>query len=269
MAFQLKVSNSLEQLAAKLCIDLQSTPQDVFQPIYIITQTEGMNNWLKIQMADRIGIAANCQYLKPNDLINKIYYLSGGAFSQTLSVESLNWLLFKLLGEEVFVKKYPSISAYYFNGEPDHDVKRMALAEKISDLFDQYQIYRPEMIQRWNDDLPGNIEDDEWQKELWVNAKIITEKKFPDKTLIGKAIEQALENPDNVERLQKKMPVIYLFGISLITEYHLQIFQELAKHIDIKFLLLNPYLKSKIETWFLNYANNTIKNLPAKNIRST
>jgi len=240
MAFQLKVSNSLEQLAAKLCIDLQSTPQDVFQPIYIITQTEGMNNWLKIQMADRIGIAANCQYLKPNDLINKIYYLSGGAFSQTLSVESLNWLLFKLLGEDAFIKKYPSISGYYFNGEPDNDVKRMALAEKISDLFDQYQIYRPEMIQRWNDDLPGNTEDDEWQNELWVNAKIITEKKFPDKTLIGKAIEHALENPDNVERLQKKMPVIYLFGISLITEYHLQIFQELAKYIDIEFLLLNP-----------------------------
>ena len=82
MAFQLQVSNSLNELAKSLCETLQSNPPDVFQPTYIITQTDGMNNWLKLQMADRIGIAANCSFLKPNDLINKIYFLLGGTFAQ-------------------------------------------------------------------------------------------------------------------------------------------------------------------------------------------
>lgn len=239
MAFQLQVSNSLNQLAERLCADLRSAHKDVFQPVYIITQTDGMNNWLKLQIAHKIGIAANCQFLKPNDLINKIYYLLDGSASQTLSAENLNWLLFKLLNEEDFVQKYPAIAAYYKNDEPDKEVKRMALAQKVGDLFDQYQIYRADMIQQWNDHSFIETGEDEWQKYLWVNAKKMLHN-FPDKTVLREDIEKGLSNPKLKEKLQQKMPVIYLFGISLITEYHLQLFQELAKSIDIHFLLLNP-----------------------------
>ena len=240
MAFQLQVSNSLNELAKSLCETLQSNPPDVFQPTYIITQTDGMNNWLKLQMADRIGIAANCSFLKPNDLINKIYFLLGGTFAQSLSAENLNWLLFKLLSEENFTKNYPTIAAYYVNNDPDKDVKRMALAEKVADLFDQYQIYRPDMILKWNDEITSTTPIADWQQALWINAKKLMKESFPDKTTIGKEIETALNKTGNGEKLSKKIPVIYLFGISLITEYHLQIFQQLAKYIDINFFLLNP-----------------------------
>ena len=240
MAFYLQVSNSLEQLAKKLGSCILTMQQDVFQPVYLVTQTEGMNNWLKMQLAEQIGIAANCSFLKPNDLVNRIYFLVGGSFTQNLSADNLNWLLYKLLGEEHFIARYPSIAAYYGNEAEDKEVKRMALAKKVSDLFDQYQVYRPEMIQRWNNDLPGFSGDDAWQKELWLSAKKVVSDKFPDKTLIGKKIKEALKSDEHTQRLQRKMPAVYLFGISMITEYHLEIFQELAEHIDIYFLLLNP-----------------------------
>ena len=72
MAFKLQVSNSLKILADKLCSDLKVPNQSVFQPNYIVTQTEGMNNWLKLQIADTIGIAANCNFLKPNDILRSV-----------------------------------------------------------------------------------------------------------------------------------------------------------------------------------------------------
>ena len=240
MAFQLQVSNSLNQLAKSFCETLQADPPDVFQPIHIVTQTDGMNNWLKLQIADRIGIAANCNFLKPNDLINKIYFMLGGSFTQTLSADNLNWLIFKLLSEDEFIKNYPKIASYYINDEADKDVKRMALAEKVSDLFDQYQIYRPDMIQKWNDEISSEKFIDDWQQALWTNAKKLMKDTFPDKTTIGKEIENALNKTGNGEKLKKKLPAIYLFGISLITEYHLKVFQQLANYIDINFLLLNP-----------------------------
>ena len=239
MAFKLQVSNSLKILADKLCSDIKIPNQSVFQPNYIVTQTEGMNNWLKLQIADTIGIAANCNFLKPNDLINQIYYLLGGTAVQSLSAENLNWLLFKLLAEKDFIKRFPSIAAYYTNETPDKEVKRMALAEKVSDLFDQYQIYRPDMINGWNDDLPTASSDQEWQKFLWRSAKELTPA-FPDKTTQEKEIKAGLSDLKFKQRLQQKMPTIYLFGISIITEYHLNIFYHLAEHIDIDFLLLNP-----------------------------
>ena len=240
MAFHLKVSNSLEQLAERLCSDLNFIQKTAFQPDYIITQTEGMNTWLKVQMAERNGIAANCRFLKPNDIINQIHYLVSGSFNQSLSADNLNWLIFKLLAKQEFVTKYPAIAAYYVNESPDRDVKRMALAEKVADLFDQYQIYRQDMIQNWNENQIGGVADTEWQKELWLKAAELAGENFPDKTIISKNIKAALSNPDNITRLTQKMPVIYLFGISLVTSYHLEIFEQLAKHIDIHFLMLNP-----------------------------
>ncbi len=239
--FYLQVSNSLNQLADKLSEEIKSQQQSVFQPVYIVTQTEGMNSWLKLRIAELMGIAANIQFLKPNDLINQVYFILGGPFTKSLSSDDLNWLLYKVLGEKEFIEKFPRISDYYNYEGIDKEVKRMALAEKVADLFDQYQIYRPDMIQSWNQDkLFTRHEEEKWQKELWQRTKNISPELFPDKTLIGKYIHDALKNPEQTERLKQKMPFIYLFGISVITEYHLEIFQNLSRYIDIHFLLLNP-----------------------------
>src|SRR5690242_3761900 len=108
MALFLKVSNSLESLASGLSKSIAMSPNSVFEPDYIITQTEGMNNWLKLQLAARLGIAANCRYLKPNDFVNYLYRLLNGPFTDTLSGENLNWLLFQLLGEKTFINKFPA-----------------------------------------------------------------------------------------------------------------------------------------------------------------
>lgn len=239
--FYLQVSNSLNQLADKLSAEINAQKHSVFQPVYIITQTEGMNSWLKLRIAQHIGIAANIQFLKPNDLINQIYFILGGSFTKSLSSDDLNWLLYKVLGEKEFIENFPRISDYYNYEGIDKEVKRMALAEKVADLFDQYQIYRPDMIESWNQDkLLTRHEEEKWQKQLWQRTKNLYQALFPDKTLIGKYIYDTLKNPEQTERLKQKMPVIYLFGISVITEYHLEIFQNLSKYIDIHFLLLNP-----------------------------
>ena len=49
MSLQINGSNSLEQLAVQLSKELHRQQNHVFQPQYIVTQTQGMNNWLKIK----------------------------------------------------------------------------------------------------------------------------------------------------------------------------------------------------------------------------
>src|SRR5690606_5593360 len=112
MSFQLIVSNSLKSLADSLSQKIQ-IETSVFQPIYVVTQTEGMNAWLRLQIAEKLGIAANIQFLKPNDIINLIYKNLGGNYIQSISTHDMNWLLYKLLGEKEFIEKYPNISSYY------------------------------------------------------------------------------------------------------------------------------------------------------------
>ncbi|RYG50457.1 MAG: hypothetical protein EOO01_10670 [Chitinophagaceae bacterium] len=228
MSFSLYTSNSLEGLAQKLTENLQET-RDVFQPQFIVTQTEGMTNWLKFQLAERMGIAANCRFRQPNDVILHIYELLGGERSSLLSTQQVKWLLYELLGEEAFGQKFGAIKAYF--GEDA--VKRLGLAEKTADLFDQYQIYRPEMIEEWNHERG---EPEEWQAFLWKRAKEKAGISLPDKTLIGKYIREGLLTKEGQQAIQK-ISSIHFFGLSILTAYHLQLLSEAANYIDIHFHL--------------------------------
>jgi len=236
MSLQINGSNSLEQLAAQLSKELQSQQNHVFQPQYIVTQTQGMNNWLKIKIAGNLGIVANCKFLKPNELVNEIYYKLGSQNKHPLSAEVLQWVLFTLLAKKEFQDEFRQIANYYTND----DVKRMALAEKVADLFDQYQVYRAEMIRDWNENTTGFDANNGWQKFLWVKAKDILGDSMPDKTVMGKSIIEALKQPEQQKKLKALIPNIHVFGLSIITTYHVHIFYELAKIVNVTFHLLNP-----------------------------
>lgn len=246
MALQLYVSHSLNDLADHFCNDLNAQPKAVFQPVFIITQTEGMNTWLKYQLAARLGIAANYKYLKSQDIINHVYFLLGGNSSETLSAENLSWILFQLLDKDEFKNKYLSVSGYYTIDAPDKDVKRMALAEKIADLFDQYQIYRADMIEKWNANLEAS-DAVEWQEWLWKTTKLLLGDKLPDKTNISQFIIEQLQVPAQQQKLRARMPVIYLFGLSITTSYHLQLYHAIGQWVEVKFHLVNP---APAQYWF-------------------
>lgn len=258
MSFQLIVSNSLKSLAHSLSNHIQ-TEESVFQPIYVVTQTDGMNAWLKLKIAEKLGISANIQFLKPNDIINLIYKNLGGTYIQSISTHDMNWLLYKLLSEKEFIEKHPNISSYYEFAGIDKDIKRMALAERVADLFDQYQVYRTEMIEEWN---RGEGEE-HWQKDLWVKARTMAAADFPDKTLVGKYILENLNDADKVEVVKKKIPNIYFFGLSLMTNFHLQIFYAIAQHIDLYFLMQNP---APNDYWYEDKSEKVIDYLKRKKI---
>lgn len=242
MGLQLYVSNSLEELSIKLNEAFKRRKLNVFEPDYIVTQTEGMNNWLKLQIANdpQIGIAANVRFLKPNDLIHRAYYLLGGEFTATLSSENLCWLLYKILGEEDFTRRFPVIAAYYQEDDGNKAVKRMALAEKVADLFDQYQIYRTDYIESWNQAPLKATNSEEWQKYLWVRAKALAGHQMADKTQQGRFIIEQLMQSGELDDLVTLMPEVHLFGISITTSYHLRVLEALAQHINVTFYIQNP-----------------------------
>lgn len=240
MALYLKVSNSLTNLAAGLAENLQQAGNSVFQPHYIITQTEGMNNWLKLQLADRLGITANCRFMKPNDLLHQLYMLLGGPYSEVLSPQNLSWLIFKLLGQEEFIAKFPKVAAYYVTEQADSDLKRMSLAEKVADLFDQYQVYRPEMIQAWTNTDTPDLASAGWQHWLWVKVKQLSGGSLPDKTIVGNFILDALKSNTAKTGLKSRIPAVHLFGLSIITAYHVKILHELSGYLDVYFHIINP-----------------------------
>lgn len=280
MSIQLKVSDSLNSLADELCRHIWNE-NSVFRPVYIVTQTEGMNNWLKHRIAAKIGIAANIEFVKPNEIINKVFQLLGGTYRDSLSAHNLNWLLYSLLKNPDFISEFPQIADYYKDevSETQKDVKRMALAEKVADLFDQYQIYRTDMVKSWNENHSFYTDDwarskqrkyelkalqdaESWQKALWQMTQQLAGEHFPNKTEIGDFILQSTQDEERMERFVKKMPRLYFFGLSLITEYHLQIFEKLSDRIELHFLVQNP---APLDYWFEERSEKVIAFLKQKN----
>ncbi|MFZ9299754.1 MAG: exodeoxyribonuclease V subunit gamma [Chitinophagaceae bacterium] len=238
MGIHLSVAHNLKPLAKKMASDLRYTDHhDVFTSQWIVTQTEGMNSWLRQYLAKENEIAANIRFEKPNDIINRIYYLLGeGKKRNAIDTETLKWSLFNLLNEQEFQDRFPEIAAYYIGNA----IRQIAFAGELADIFDQYQIYRFDSIEQWNQQWINGTPAEEWQSWLWIRSKEKLNESFRDKTEIAKTILDRLASEEAQKRIQQIIPSLHFFGMAVITPYYLRIFHELAKYIDIYFYLINP-----------------------------
>lgn len=238
MSIAIYTSNSMHILASAMVEAVGERNTPVFTPRYIITQTEGMNNWLKHQMATQLGIAANLIFLNPGAIIEQIFTRLGGSYGNKIKRQHLDWLIFVILGKDSFKNQFP-VQAKYYAGD---ELKQWEFAVKLTDLFDQYQIYRSHTVSRWNemesiDLLKG---DEKWQAYIWRALKLHTHNEVLDITEIKRFILEQLKTSKAQEQLKLFLPELILFGISIITPVHLELFFELSKFIDIKWYLTNP-----------------------------
>lgn len=236
MSIELYASNALESLADKLSANLKEDKFDVFTKPFIVTQTEGINSWLKIQLAEKLGIVSNVALVSPTDVVSTVFTALGGGFQQTMQSEYLKWLVFEMLGEKDFADTFPKIAAYFTNNES----KRLSLAKKAADLFDQYQIYRPEKITEWSNGITETDTDLQWQSFLWYKIKTKHSDQLSDKTEIAEKIIELLEDEKHQKALIKKIPRLYFFGMAIITPFYLKLFYALSRHIPVRFYLINP-----------------------------
>ena len=237
MALSVNVSNSLEALSTAFAADLKASTNNVFQPYRIVSQTQGMNNWLIQHLAQELGILANAEFLQPNDIFTSLYKSLGGRGKRRLDTETLRWNIFSALNDPAFIQQFPEIADYYHNDAR----KRMALAEKTADLFDQYQVYRPEMIRSWNQSqLCTTFSDEKWQQYLWSTIKSKLQSAYFDKLGYFDYIQNALLDPNSIQLIQERLPDIYFFGISIISPFHVSFFQLIAAHTNVHFYILNP-----------------------------
>ena len=119
------------------------------------------------------------------------------------------------------------------------------LSRQIANLFDQYCIYRPNMILRWE---AGNGSG--WQAELW---RLLTRgQPASHKAAMQRRFFSALRDA-GTERILKLPQRIAVFGISTLPLFHMQVLAALAEHCEVNLFLMNPSqeywaeIKSKYE----------------------
>ncbi len=236
---KLYTSNRLEILADRLASLAAEPLSSPFKPEVIVVQSKGMERWLSMKLAERLGIWSNCVYYFPNRIIMEIFKqvipeISEGRIFNT---EIITWQIMKILPGCVSKPGFEDLNNYLNSG--DKTFKSFQLSSKIADTFDQYLTYRPDMITDWD-----RGEGEDWQAALWRLLK--KELPHPLPPELRKKFLESIGSPENNNFNLKNFNFkllperITVFGISSMPVFHVDILSALSDYIDVNFFFMNP-----------------------------
>ncbi|MBN1007485.1 exodeoxyribonuclease V subunit gamma [Amphritea pacifica] len=242
--FQIYHSNKLD-LQKDLLVQLISRHplHDPFQPETILVQSPGMAQWLKLELAETLQIAANVDFPLPASFLWSSFtaVLDNVPPRSAFNKEALTWGLMELLPQQLSLPEFAPLQRYL-----DQDVgqyKLYQLCGKIADIFDQYLVYRPEWIASWEagDDLPEISRSQPWQPILWRTLQ---------QHILGLGLSHwhrgnmfngfvAALNAGTFDLTQ--LPArLFVFGISALPQNFVEALQALGQRIDVHLMVCNP-----------------------------
>jgi exodeoxyribonuclease V gamma subunit len=238
----------------------------------ILVQSNGIAQWLKLALAaDRdpdtgsggCGIAAALEISLPSRFIWQAYRAVLGASSvaevSPFDKAQLVWRLMRLLPALVERPAFEPLRR--FISRDDDRRKRFQLAERIADLFDQYQMYRSDWLTSWaqGEDIVRDARGERqplpdgqrWQASLW--RELVAD---VARTTRGGAAQEAMSNSGRAavhEAFLQRVSAwdddarppglprrIVVFGISSLPRQSLEALAALARWSQVLMCVPNP-----------------------------
>ncbi|MDR0805866.1 MAG: exodeoxyribonuclease V subunit gamma [Enterobacteriaceae bacterium] len=237
-------SNQLDLLKTLTTALIAGKPlSNPFEREIILVQSQGMAQWLQIELAAEMGIAANIEFPLPASFIWQMFtqVLPDIPPESAFSKDAMTWKLMHLLPPMLSQPEFTALSGYL---RDDDDLrKRHQLAGRIADLFDQYLVYRPDWLQSWEQNalVAGLDAAQIWQAPLWRALTDYThelqQSGWHRANLYQRFID-ALNQPDFSAATLP--PRVFICGISALPPVYLQALQALGQHIDIHLMFTNP-----------------------------
>ncbi len=227
---KLFTSNRLECLAEQLASAMAAPLRSPLAPEVIIVQSRGMARWASLQLAQLSGICMNCEFPFPKAFVERTLrqFFPEMALADDYSVGVMTWRIFHLLPGFAKRPEFALVNRYLAQ---DDGLKTFQLAEKVAHLFDQYLVYRPDMLMRWQRER----DEQGWQAMLW---RALVRGREPWHLA---AIAELLVERMAVLPADSHLPGrISIFGLSSIPPLHLRVFFELSRHCEVNLFSLHP-----------------------------
>ncbi len=227
----LHLSNRAENLFRALASVVAKPIPEVFQPEIIVVEEMGMARWLSQHLAETQGIAANIEFPLPAGFVWHLLrgQLQAGTAEVGFSKRTLLWYSMALLPGLKERPGFAPIQRYLSGG--DTETKTYQLSRQIADLFDQYLVYRPDWIRRWEAGA-----DDHWQAQLWRAMREIS-----GESHWAGLLKEFKQSIDTGGFKAKGIPErVSLFAISALSPGYIELLALMARHIDVHLFVINP-----------------------------
>ncbi|MCK0153134.1 exodeoxyribonuclease V subunit gamma [Alcanivorax sp. S6407] len=246
-------SNRLETLTEVVTDWLQRQPLAPLETETFLVQSNGMAQWLKLQLADALGISAGLRFQMPARFLWGAYRTVLGQdkvpLTSPFDKSRLLWRLYRLLPTLLDDDHFGPLR--HFLADDQDCRKRHQLAERLADLYDAYQMYRADWLGDWeagNDQLrkahDRNAFDDfpdsqRWQAHLWraLLADMDNDQQGLSRSAIHEDFVAALKHADAPRGLPRRL---IIFGISALPQQALEALAALSQHCQILMLVQNP-----------------------------
>ena len=250
---QLHFANRFETLADQLVRRLgeQAPGRSPFEADEVIVPSAAITRRLIIELARERGVCANVNFS----------YLAHWLWQQTarllpqlpdkarFDADVASWRILAAFDDAAWSAAQPRLSAWLAHADP---VMRHDLARRVSALFDQYLVYRPEWLEAWyrgeTVDLrstdAGAALDQQWQAALWrrLGQETASDGRHPVLALL-----ELLDAQDIGLAGTGQLPAsAHVFCLPTLPPVHLELLQRLGRHVDLHVYVLNPCQ----EFWF-------------------
>ena len=229
--FNIFTSNYLEILAEQLARIVSEPLSSILSQEIIVVQSRGMERWISMELARHNGICANCSFLFPNAFLQEIFkkLIPDMPDESPFEPGVMAFKIMKLLPACIERPGFESLKTYL--KDDINNLKLFQVSEKIAQVFDQYLIFRPEMIFTWEEG-----KEDHWQAHLWREL-VCGSEKMHRAWLRRALIEKIRSRPDEIEDLPER---ISIFGISSLPPFHMQVFAEISRLVHVNLFVMNP-----------------------------
>jgi exodeoxyribonuclease V gamma subunit len=223
----LHTSNRLERLADQL-VDVIADPlSSPLLPEIVVVPSNGMRRWLEQQIALRHGICSNVQFPFPQKFFHDLFH---GAFPEAAATDPfdedvMTWRIMKLLAQLIARPEFAAV-ANYLRGERT-ELRGYELSRRIAHVFDEYIVFRPQMILGWD---AG--EGKGWQSILWRELQ---------RTATGQ--HQAALGIQLVDALKHGAPVperVLIFGVSTLPPFYISLTGEISARCPVHLFVMEP-----------------------------
>jgi len=261
-ALSLHTSNRLDVLVEHLAQTFASEPILPLESEIVVVQSLGMVRWVSLQLAKRLGLAAGltmpfpgpfCGFLAdrllddlpeapPTSTIKDPRQPLPPLFGHEL----LTWRIFDLL-PEIAADKTPgdgtSSPSIYLKEDKDQ-IKRYQLSVRLASLFDDYQLFRPDMLLAWEsqsraEDPTYSDSTEGWQRELWRLLTSTHDRPLEEHQ--ARRFTRLLSHLRRTKRKPKGLPSrLSVFGVSTLPPLFIAVATALARFIPVRLYFTSP-----------------------------
>ena len=255
--------NQMELLREAVFNWLEANPLAPLEQEIVLVQSNGVAEWFKIALAEQAGVCAATRVALPARFLWEAYRGMLGAemvpkrspFDKGPLTWRLMRLLPELLGDPVFAPLRHFLGASVGvgagagggGGDPQ---RRLQLASRLADLYDQYQVYRADWLEDWSAgravlrDGAGELRelapDQCWQMRLWqaIHASLPAPARASGRAWVHQQfVDAAAAGHAPAGRLARRVVV---FGISALPQQTLQALAALARYCQVILAVPNP-----------------------------